>query len=356
MTDEISPAVEGVEPEGARSPGQHADDGETGAHGAHETPSDVTPGGEAPRPPAYIGDGREGAPTSGDGIRIYDFRRPSRVAGDRFRTLGAMHEIMAASLGEWLTARFREPVRTGLVGFEETTFGAIVRGLPKPCAAYRFRVDGVRDQAAIVILDPGIAFAAVDRLLGGSGETIIEERALTGLEQRVAGVIADRLRIACETVWKDHVSFRLVPEGFESIPDLLRVAEEPDLFLAIHFEFQASSWSGAAVVYLPFTLLESALGVTAGIEQVTPPGAERAYVEAQLAAASVTVDVRFPAFPLPLGVLSSLREGMVLRTRIPVDANLDVSVSGQKRFVGLPGRIGQDLAVQILEPARDGPG
>ena len=294
------------------------------------------------------------ATTSGQELELYDFRRPTRVGTERLRTLTAMHDIMAASLSEWLTARFRESVDVRLGNFEETTFGSIVRRLPRPCAAYYFAVNGAPELYALIILDSSLAFASVDRLLGGSGAPHVEDRALTGLEQRVAGVIADRLRIATETIWRDHASFRLVPEGFESIPDLLQLADAADPYLAAGMEIGAQGWEGRAVVYLPFRMLESALGVGPASEaDVSSPQEDRAALESGLVSASVTVDVRFPAFPLPLGVIGSLREGMVLRTRIPVATNLDVSICGQRRFVGTPGRMGQDLAVRILESARD---
>jgi len=293
--------------------------------------------------------------TANDGIRLYDFRHPSRVAGDRLRTLSAMHEILAASLSEWLTARLREQIGVSLGGFEETTFGEIVSTLPKPCAVYHFEVTGTPALSALISLEGSLAFAAVDRLLGGTREAHVEERALTGLEQRVAGVIADRLRIATETIWKGHTAFRLTPQGFESVPDLLQVAERPDPFLASRLHMKAPGWEGQAVVYLPFGLLEAALGVGSASEaEAVSPAEERRDVESALVAASVSVDVRFPAFPLPLGIIGTLREGMVLRTRIPVDAHLDVSICGQRRFIGTPGRMGQELAAQVLESARDG--
>lgn len=326
------------------SPG--SEEGAAGAEGSEVSESSA--GTEA------IDPNQSAAGEAGDsGLQLYNFKRPTRVGGDRLRTLSAMHEILAASLSEWLTARFRESIDVTLGDFEETTFGGIVRSLPKPCAIYYFEVNSAPDLAAMISLDPNLAFASVDRLLGGTAEAHIEDRALSGLEQRVAGIIADRLRIATETIWRDHVAFRLTPEGFESIPDLLQVAEMADPYLAARLDMKAPSWEGHAVIYLPFRMLETALGVGAADGDIASPEQERSDIEASVVAASVTVDVRFPAFPLPLGVIGSLEEGMVLRTRIPVDANLDISICGQKRFIGTPGRMGQDLAVRILEPNRE---
>ena len=151
------------------------------------------------------------------------------------------------------------------------------------------------------------------------------------------------------------MAFRLTPEGFESIPELIQLADRADPFLSARLKVAGPRWEGLAVVHLPFRMLEQVLGGSATTDtQVVTEEQVRASIESALVAAQVTVDVRFPAFPLPLGVLATLSEGTILRTRIPVDSNLDISICGQRRFIGQPGRLGQDLAVQILEPARDG--
>ena len=105
-------------------------------------------------------------------------------------------------------------------------------------------------------------------------------------------------------------------------------------------------------VHLPFELLEAGLAsgsVSVDTESI-PAAVERRLLEAHVLEAQVTVDARLPAFPVSLGQLGTLRPGVILATRIPATAPVEVSVCGQKRFLGAAGRLGPDLAVRITTP------
>jgi flagellar motor switch protein FliM len=58
---------------------------------------------------------------------------------------------------------------------------------------------------------------------------------------------------------------------------------------------------------------------------------------------------RLPDFRLSVRELMGLAAGSVLSTGLPRTEELDITIGGQRRFRGAPGRIGPSLAVRITD-------
>lgn len=292
------------------------------------------------------------ASKSGGEPEVWDFRGGSRVGGSRLRALRAMHEIFSDSLAHWMSAKLRTEIRVHLDALEERTFTDVVGALEKPCAAYLYEVPGKPGISAMFAVAPEVGFVAVDRLLGGSTDPLIPERGFTMLEARVVGLVVDRVREGIEEMWLDHAPFVLKFDRFESFPDMLRFAQPDEAFLVSRLVIQSEAWSSFITVHLPFALLEEGLDAGGSVVDADPAARQaiRRQLESHLLEAKVVVDARLPDFPVSLGQLATLRPGVVLATRIPVDAPVEVSVCGQKRFMGSAGRLGADLAVRIQTP------
>ncbi len=289
----------------------------------------------------------------------YDFAQSARMGGTQLRALSAMHDVLADELTAWLTAKLRESVRVSLTSVEEMTFGAIVRQLERPSCVYLYEIQGSTNLTAMMLADAPVAFAAVDRLLGGTSVPIEPGRALTELEQRVSRLLIERVRSGVEEMWSEHVEFRMLFSEFEAIPDLLDFAETNEPFLVSTLSFEGDGWSGSLKVHLPFALLESSLSAGAASEAGDSPASteesDQRSIHGHLLRARVTVDARLPAFMVTLGELKDLAPGTVINTRIPTSAPVEVSVCGQTRFTAVAGRKGQELAVRVLELADGGP-
>jgi len=286
-------------------------------------------------------------------LPVYDFRKASRVGRNRSRALHAMHEIFSDALSGWMTAKMRSEVRVRLEALDEVTFSQIVSGLEKPCTAYLYEVPGRAGLNAMILVGPRLAFIAVDRMLGGSLDSETPERALTNLESRVVALLAERVREGVEAMWADHVAFTLNRTAFESFPDMMRFAQPGEAFLVSRMKVQSETWESEVSIHLPFALLEAALDAQAGSHSEGPTlsaQVERRLLESHLLEARVTIDARLPAFPVSLGQLGTLAPGVVLATRIPTSTPVEISVCGQKRFLGSAGRSGPDLAVRVTTP------
>jgi flagellar motor switch protein FliM len=292
--------------------------------------------------------------------QIYDFRRPHRISKEKLRTLEAMYERFAKSLEGWLLGRVRGGVQLALQSVEQFSFGEFTLSLPTPCASYTFEVLETGGQHGVVDFGHEFAYFLVDRLFGGSGAPALPERALTPIERMAVRVAADRVLTVLQEVWQDYIEMEFSLVGFESIPEILRIANREDPVLVANIEVTTAETRSLLLVCLPFTVLERffaggterrAAMLGTPVEQET----NRTSAETSVRGTRVFVSARLPEFRISMRELLSLSSGSILSTGVPRNAELDLNVGGQRRFGATPGRVGGSLAVKVVDSLAPAP-
>lgn len=289
-------------------------------------------------------------------IQVYDFRRPSRVSKEKLRALEAMYERLVKSLEGWLIGRVRGQIELQLQGIEPFSFGEFIFSLPTPCAAYLFNIADSGGQQGVIDIGHEFAYFLVDRFFGGgSGGSTTMDRSLTPIERMAVRSVAERMTAQLQEVWHDHVSMELELAGFESFPEIIQAVNREDPVLVANIEVRSGEMTSLVLICLPFAVLDKFFAGTTHRRINTIAGSERerevsrGLTESSLRAAHVQVAARLPAFQLPLRALSNLHVGGILTTGIERDATIEVRVSGQRRFTAAAGKVGQKLAMRVLE-------
>jgi flagellar motor switch protein FliM len=290
---------------------------------------------------------------SGTDVQVYDFRRPSRISKDRLRSLEAMYGLLARSLEGWLTGRIRSQVELELLEVQQFSFGEFLLSLPTPCASFVFEIADSGGQQGVIDFGHDFAFFVVDRLLGGSGPTWVPDRPLTPLERMMVRLVADRVAEQLTEIWQDHVRLDLTLSRFESIPDMLNVANREDPVLVASLEVHAADIRSPLLLCLPFSVLEKFF--TSGTSQrIYGPRAsdrdreiDRAAIESSLRQVHLPVRARLPRFPLAMRELASLQPGSVMLTGHTTDTEVEVHIGSERSYYAEIRRVGRKLAVRI---------
>jgi len=307
------------------------------------------------------GGGRSSAaaaiPTTRDAppeAQVYDFRRPHRISKEKLRTLEAMYERFAKALEGWLLGRVRGGVQLQLQSVEQFSFGEFTLSLPTPCASYTFELRKTGGQHGVIDFGHEFAYFLVDRLFGGSGTPALPNRALTPIERMAVRVVADRVLNVLQEVWQDYIEMDLTLAGFESIPEILRIANREDPVLVANIEVTAADTRSLLLVCLPFAVLERFFAGGSERRAAVLGTPEEQVVNRDLAEHSVrgtriAVAARLPSFRISMRELLALQAGSILSTGVPRNAELDLIVGAQPRFRATPGRVGPSLAVRLTD-------
>lgn len=290
--------------------------------------------------------------------QVYDFKRPNRISKEKLRSLEAIYERFAKSLESWVLGRVRGGIQLQLQSVEHFSFGEFTLSLPTPCASYTFEILNSGGQHGVIDFGHEFAYFLVDRLFGGSGAPAVPSRSLTPIERMAVRMIADKVLNVLVEVWQDYIGMEMALAGFESIPEILRVASREDPVLVANVEVTAGETRSLLLVCLPFAVLERffAGGSDArsdGEEESENPS--RGLVENSLRGTRTFVSARLPVFNVPMRDLFALKPGYVLPTGIARNAGLEVFVGSQRRFLAAPGRVGPSLAVRLTEGLMDPP-
>lgn len=297
--------------------------------------------------------------TGSQDVQLYDFRRPHRISKERLRTLEAMYDRLAKGLEGWLAGRTRGKLDISLQSVEQFTFGEFMLSLPKPCVSYTFDVEGT-EQQGVIDFGPDFAFFLVDRLFGGSSETVVPNRALTGIEQMAVRLIADKVLTELVDIWQDHVPLEVSMSGFESVPDMLIGSGRKEPILAAHLSVTANGMSSLLLVCLPFNVLDKFFASSRERRIKNAAGSERRLEENRktaeplLRSTGVPVSARLPGFALSLEEIGNLRVGSLLTTGISRDSLCEVRIAGESRYLATAGRAGRNLALRITETVDPG--
>ena len=114
-------------------------------------------------------------------ITSHNFRRPSKFAKEHLKTLHIMHDNYARLVTNFLTGYLRTLVQVDVISVETLAYNEFTNSIGNPVVLAI--VDFSPLSGSIIFeMDPHIAFALVDRILGGKGYSMDKVRNLTEIE------------------------------------------------------------------------------------------------------------------------------------------------------------------------------
>jgi flagellar motor switch protein FliM len=273
------------------------------------------------------------------------------------RAFQIVHETFARQLSTVLATTLRAGASSAFGKVEQLTYDEYVRSLPNPSYMVILSLNPLPGAALLQFPLP-ITFAAVDRLLGGTGDAASPKRPLTEIEQNLMRSVVDRalreLEYAYETLVR--VEAEIVQQEFN--PQFAQIAAPSDMVLVVSFEMRIGEKRGNATICVPFTtmapVLESLASQTLFQDQRgEDPVLWQQKLESALYTVPVETCVRFDAVGLTSAEIVALQVGDIVPLNHPVDRPLSVTVDGVRCYDGVSGRRGKRLATLIVDVSRD---
>jgi len=290
-------------------------------------------------------------------VKTYDFRRPDKFSKDQLRTLQAIHENVGRLVAGRLTAVLRTNVSMQLADAEQMVFDEYLGQLDLPTQLAVLKADALGGPF-LFNLDLGLAYAFIDRQLGGPGIVPSERREPTAIEaELIERGIRDLLPSFAEA-WA-HLQPLVVEISELALgPSLLRVAAPSEVVAVITFEVRIAGQTMPLTVCYPHTTLEplvqrlSATAWYAQPDRGRGTGEQRADLEGHLQAVSVPVAAVLGTVEVAVETLAALQPGDVIRLNDRADRPVAMSFADHVRAWALPGRVGDRLALQLVSPLR----
>jgi len=203
--------------------------------------------------PAPVVATAQAAPTT---IQPYNFRRPDRVSKEQLRALHFIHDRFAVNVSTSLSAFLRAVTEVSITSVEQFAYSEFLKSLPDPTAFYAIALPPIESLGALE-LNPSIAFAMIDRMLGGTGNSLAPDRALTEIEQNVLDSVVNLVLDHMTETWRSIVDVEFRIQARETRPQMLQVTSANEIVILLGFDVRIGESRGMLSICIPAASIES---------------------------------------------------------------------------------------------------
>jgi len=291
-------------------------------------------------------------------VSVYDFKRAVRFSKDHIRSLTRIHENFARYLTTYFSAQLRTFVQINVVDVEQLPYDEFIRSIPKMTILNVFEAEPLEGRMVLEV-NPNVAYAMLDRLLGGPGTAPAKMNSLTEIETIVMEKVFSRAFDSLQEAWKTIIDIKPKLEGLETNPQFMQVVSPNETIALISFSTKIGDTTGMINLCIPHVVLEPIMPRLSVHHWFVSQKKERIPEEVEM------LEHRVKKTKLPiiaeLGEASitiqeflGLALGDVLTLNKPIDEGLKIRVGEKIKFVGSPGSIKDRIAIQIDEIVNEG--
>ncbi|MDK2887535.1 MAG: flagellar motor switch protein FliM [Thermoanaerobacter sp.] len=286
-------------------------------------------------------------------IKPYDFRRPNKFSKEHLRTLEIMHQHFARLLSSFLSGYLRAAINVEMASVGQMIYEEFIRSIPSPTALAVFGLKPLEGPALLEI-NTQVIFPMLDLLFGGPGTSSDQIRELTDIEVTVARRLVERILEHLAQAWHDFYTVEPRVENIESNPRMQQLYSPNEVVALITFSVSINDEErGFVNLCLPYLLMEPVISRLSVRQQFSrqaggprPEDLER--LSHWLGFSRVELQVILGEAEITVHELLQLQEGDVLVLNRHLNEDLDLYVEGERKFGVQAGRVGQNLAVQVV--------
>ncbi|MFH0765913.1 MAG: flagellar motor switch protein FliM, partial [Calditrichota bacterium] len=289
-------------------------------------------------------------------VQLYDFKHPERISKEQLRTLRTIHDNLARILATYLSTTLRTLVDVNFSTIDQVTYNEYSLSLSVPTSLYILALQKMEGKA-ILEISPQFLLFVVDRLLGGLGNTEIEAREITHIEQNVVKRIILAIVEYLNEVWSQVHEIGALLEGFETDPQFVQIARSSEAISIIFFEIRVRGVTYTMNLGLPYYVLEPILNKlsTQSMLAITgrrPQEDKSDVIRDRLRISRLPINARLAETTVTVRDFVNLGTDDLLQLEKRTRSPIEVLVGGKVKFYGTPGKSGRRRAVQILRQIR----
>jgi flagellar motor switch protein FliM len=285
-------------------------------------------------------------------VKVYDFKRALRFSKDQIRSLTRIHENFARLLTTFFSAQLRTYVQISVASADQIPYEEFIRSIPKMTIINVFEVPPLNGHILMEV-NPNIAYAMLDRVMGGRGTSMNKVDNLTEIETRIMSNLFDKAFANLRDAWESVADIDPVLADFEVNPQFLQMISPNDTVVVISLNTQIGETSGMMNICIPHVVLEPImprLSVHYWMQtqkKESSPEEEKA-LEERIRLAKLPIIAELGTAVITIEEFLQLEVGDVIELEQSIHQPLLVKVGNIPKFIGQPGKRNKKLAVQIL--------
>lgn len=291
-------------------------------------------------------------------IRSYDFKRAVRFSKDHIRTLTRIHENFARYLTTYFSAQLRTFVQISVVQVEQLPYDEFIRSIPKMTVLNIFEAEPLVGRMVLEV-HPNIAYAMLDRLLGGTGTAPSKINSLTEIETIIMERMFSRTFESLQEAWKTVLDISPRLEALETNPQFMQIVSPNETIALISLSTKIGDNTGMINLCIPHVVLEPIMSKLSAhqwfiSEKKTRVPEEVDALKQRVSMAKLPIIAELGESGITISEFLSLNVGDVITLNKPVHSGLSIKVGEKLKYIGSPGTMKDRVAVQIDEIVNEG--
>jgi flagellar motor switch protein FliM len=291
-------------------------------------------------------------------VKAYDFKRALRFSKDQIRSLSRIHENFARLLTTYFSAHLRTYVQISVASVDQIPYEEFIRSIPKMTVLNLFEVPPL-DGRLLLEVNPNIAYAMMDRVLGGKGVSMNKVENLTEIETRIMSQLFERAVENLKEAWSSVVEIDPMLQEFEVNPQFIQMVSPNDTVVVISLNTTIGETSGMMNICIPHVVLEPMIPKLSVHYWMQTQNKERnpdevAAIEARVRRAQLPIKAELGTSQISIQEFLQLSFGDVIQLDQLIHSPLTIKVGDTPKFYGQPGKVKNKIAVQIIEKIEEG--
>ncbi|MCM3566985.1 flagellar motor switch protein FliM [Neobacillus mesonae] len=286
-------------------------------------------------------------------VKVYDFKHAMRYSKEQLRSITRIHENFTRLLTSNLSAQLRTFIQIEIDLVEQVNYQEFIASIPSKTILNIFDVKPANGKMVMEI-NPQVAYAVLERLLGGQGDPTERDGGLTEIESVLLQKVFSRAFNMYESAWENIENIKVQWEAMESNPQFMQIASPNETVIVIAMRTTIGEITGRMTLCIPHLIVEPILPKLTAHQWFstmakTKEPKQHELLKKNLENVHVPMIAELGRGRLPVSDLLNLQIGDV----IGIDTGkIQVKVDQLTRFLGNPGLLNGHYAVQIDEVIR----
>ncbi|MGQ4664629.1 flagellar motor switch protein FliM [Metabacillus halosaccharovorans] len=286
-------------------------------------------------------------------VKVYDFKRALRFSKDQIRSLTRIHENFARLLTTYFSAQLRTYIQITVGSVDQLPYEEFIRSIPKMTVLNIFEVAPLEGRVLMEV-NPNIAYAMMDRIMGGIGASVNKIENLTEIETKIISNIFEKSLDNYQEAWESLIEIEPSMLEFEVNPQFLQMVSPNETVVVISLNIQVGETSGMINLCIPHVVLEPIIPKLSvhywmQSDRKEPKQYEIDALKKQINLADLTIAAELGTSDISIQDFLQLQLGDVIQLDCSIDQPLVVKIGDKPKFTGQPGKMNKKLAVQIID-------
>ena len=290
-------------------------------------------------------------------VRNYDFGRPTKFSKEHLRTLEIIFEHYGRLISTNLPVYLRKNVQVTVASSETVTFNEFSNALSNPVILGIINFDPLNGNI-IMDLATNIAYAMIDRMLGGLGQALDKARDFSEIEMTIVQRILIMMVGLLREPWRNVVDVSPVLQRVETNPQFAQIIAPNEMIAIVTLNLKIGDVEGFMNICLPFITLEDVMDKLNtkywfSTMQENRDENFKEYIESMIKRVDIPIRAVLGKTVISVSDFMNLQVGDCIRLDTKVDNDMEIYVGNIKKFTALPGANDDSYAVQVTSVIRE---